>query len=249
MKQVLGWLFTPLFLAAFFGTLLVFHFLQWTAHKIGGYPAHKKVVDYMNWVLVQCLRLNGASLTLRHEVEIPDNVPLIVVSNHQSMFDVPMMGWLLRRHHPKYVSKKELSRGIPSVSYNLRHGGSVLIDRKDARQSLSALKDFGHYLSKNKYAGCIFPEGTRTKDGKLKEFRTRGTAVMLKYAPDAWIVPVTVFGNWEIERYRFRPMPFGLRCGCTILPPFPASEVGDSEAVLKRARAAIEAEYAKHFPV
>ena len=67
----------------------------------------------------------------------------------------------LKKHHPKFVSKIELGKGIPSVSYNLRHGGSVLIDRKDPRQSLTAIKDFGKYIEENNYAAVIFPEGTQ----------------------------------------------------------------------------------------
>lgn len=248
MKRTLGWLFTPLFLVTFFGTLVIFHPFQWLAKHLGGYPAHKKVVDYMNWVLVQCLRCNGARIRMEHQVDVPEGVPLIVISNHQSMFDVPMMGWLLRKHHPKYVSKKELAHGIPSVSYNLRHGGSVLIDRKDPRQAIRALNDFSDYLHQNSYAGCIFPEGTRTKDGNLKPFRARGTVQMLKRIPNAWIVPVVVYGNWEIERYRFRPMPFGLRCGCKVLAPFPASDFEKSEDAVAHAREQIETTYQQIRP-
>jgi 1-acyl-sn-glycerol-3-phosphate acyltransferase len=46
----------------------------------------------------------------------------------------------LRDFHCKFVSKKELGKGIPSVSYNLRHGGSALIDRKDPKQAIPEIK-------------------------------------------------------------------------------------------------------------
>jgi 1-acyl-sn-glycerol-3-phosphate acyltransferase len=41
------------------------------------------------------------------------------------------------------VSKKELGQGIPSISFNLRHGGSALIDRKDPKQAIPAIKGLG----------------------------------------------------------------------------------------------------------
>jgi 1-acyl-sn-glycerol-3-phosphate acyltransferase len=72
---------------------------------------------------------------------VPKNVPIIFVSNHQSMYDIIAMIWFLRRFHCKFVSKKELE-GIPSIS-NLRHGGSALIDRKDPKQAIPAIKGLG----------------------------------------------------------------------------------------------------------
>ncbi|MGF1534292.1 MAG: lysophospholipid acyltransferase family protein [Bernardetiaceae bacterium] len=248
MKRLLSWGCTPIFGLAFIGTLLVFHGLQWLALRLGGYRAHKKTVDYMNWCLMRSLHFAGARITLEDRASLPEGVPLIVISNHQSMFDVAMMGWLLRKHHPKYVSKQELAHGIPSVSFNLRHGGSVLINRKDPRQSIAALQAFGKYLDQNNYAGCIFPEGTRTRDGYLKEFRTRGTEQMLKYVPRAWIVPVVVYGNWRIEKDRFRPLEFGIRCGCTVLPPFEAAACPSRLAAIEQARTAIETAYQAYFP-
>ena len=46
----------------------------------------------------------------------------------------------MRKWHPKFISKKELGKGIPSVSYNLKYGGSALIDRKDPKQALPEIK-------------------------------------------------------------------------------------------------------------
>ena len=63
----------------------------------------------------------------------------MIVANHQSMNDIPPIIWYLRKHHPKFVSKMELGKGIPSVSYNLVHGGSVLIDRKNSKQAIGQI--------------------------------------------------------------------------------------------------------------
>ena len=54
------------------------------------------------------------------------------------MYDISPIMWYLRKHHVKFVAKKELGKGIPSVSYNLRHGGSILIDRKKPTSSFTS---------------------------------------------------------------------------------------------------------------
>jgi 1-acyl-sn-glycerol-3-phosphate acyltransferase len=219
-RRVLGWVLMPFFAFAFFLVLCIFHVVQVVARALGGYHAHKKSVDALLFSLLQVLKLTGASVRLAPlPAGLDQGRPLLLVSNHQSMYDIVLVGWLFRRFHPKYVSKIELAKGIPSISYNLRHGGSVCIDRKDIRQSLPALKAFGQYLAEHKYAGCIFPEGTRARDGKLKPFKPQGLALLLKTMPDALVVPVAIEGSWEIMKYGLRPVPFGCRLRCTALAP------------------------------
>ena len=153
MKKALFWISTSIFLLGFFIILLIFHPLQMLGKAIG-YQAHKRVVDSMLWWINRSLLLNGMYVRYRRKntTPIPADRPLIIVSNHQSMFDIPAIGWLLRKNHPKYVAKKSLQYGIPSISYNIRNGGSVTIDRKDSRQALQALEDFGKYIQENKKA-------------------------------------------------------------------------------------------------
>jgi 1-acyl-sn-glycerol-3-phosphate acyltransferase len=124
------------------------------------------------------------------------------------MFDIPPIAWFLRAYHPKYVSKIELGKGIPGISYNLTHGGSVLIDRKDAKQSITAIAAFGKYIEKYKYSAVIFPEGTRSNDGKPKPFKENGLKMLVKYMPSAYIVPLTINNAWRISvpKSFFKPL-------------------------------------------
>src|SRR5690606_20818384 len=100
--------------------------------------------------------------------------------------------WYMRKHHPKFISKIELGKGIPSVSYNLRHGGAALIDRKNPRQSLPAHMAFGDYIETSKRAAVIFPEGNRSKNGVPKPFQTKGLDILFKKIPSALIVPISI---------------------------------------------------------
>ena len=125
------------------------------------------------------------------------------------MYDISPIMWNLRRHHVKFVSKKELGKGIPSVSFNLRHGGSVLIDRRNPKQALPAMTKFGEYIEKYNRAAVIFPEGTRSKDGTPKPFKTRGLEILMKAIPSAIVVPITVNNSWKTLRYGKFPMGIG----------------------------------------
>jgi 1-acyl-sn-glycerol-3-phosphate acyltransferase len=230
MRKAIGWLLTPLHMAAFMAVLLVFHGAQVIALAFG-YSAHKRVVDYLNLGVLLSLKVIGARIDLDCEHTLPADLPLIVVANHQSMYDIPMLGWMLRRHHPKFVAKTELARGLPSISYNLRHGGSVLIDRSDARAAMRAIKQFGNVVEERRYAACIFPEGTRARDGVMKDFNLAGLLTLIRTTPSAVIVPVAIDGSWELMRYRMRPIPFGVRVRCTVLAPisqddYPLKEIG-----------------------
>lgn len=194
-----------------FGLLLVvFHPIQWLCLKLGGYNAHRISVAYLNLGLVRCLHILGTRISFKKDKDIPKNRPIIFVSNHQSLNDIPAMIWFLRAHHPKFVSKKELGKGIPSVSFNLKYGGSALIDRKNAAQALKTLKSFGQYINKNNYSAVIFPEGTRSRDGKPKRFSTNGLKTMIENAPNALIVPITINNSYKFLKYNGFPMYLGV---------------------------------------
>ncbi|MEM6700398.1 MAG: lysophospholipid acyltransferase family protein [Bacteroidota bacterium] len=173
----------------------------------------------MIWSINICLLLVGARRKIKNLAgDLPSDRPMIIVSNHQSMFDIPAIGGLLQKHHPKYISKKSLAKGIPGVSINIRRGGSAVIDRRDKEGAIKAIDNFCQYLNENNYAGCIFPEGTRSKDGSLAGFRVGGLKHMIEAMPNATIVPVVLGHFWKIGRYNMAPIPFGIPLRCTILP-------------------------------
>jgi 1-acyl-sn-glycerol-3-phosphate acyltransferase len=163
----------------------------------------------MNFFLMRCLNVLGTRFSFINPHNIPTNHPIIIISNHQSMTDISPISWFFRKQHPKFISKIELGKGIPSVSYNLTHGGSVLIDRKNPRQSIPALIKFGEYIEKTKRAAVIFPEGTRSKDGTPKPFQTKGLEVLFKKIPSAIVVPLTINNSWKTQKYGKFPMGLG----------------------------------------
>ena len=209
MKKLLSYPLTVIFYFLFFLNLLIFHPVQWICLKLGGYQAHKKSVDIFNFLILRCLNVLGTRFTVENDFNIPVNKTVIFVSNHQGMYDIPPIIWYFRKQHPKFVSKKELGHGIPSISFNLRHGGSVLIDRKNRRESLLKMGQFAEYLKETKRSAVIFPEGTRSRTGEPKEFRKNGMMMLFKKLPDALVVPVTINNSWKLLKYGSFPMePF-----------------------------------------
>ncbi|WP_033959693.1 lysophospholipid acyltransferase family protein [Psychroserpens jangbogonensis] len=233
MRKLLAYPLTVLYLFVFGMTLLIFHPIQWFCFNVFGYQAHKKSVDALQFCLVRCLHILGTRITWNNLHNIPKNKPLIIVSNHQSMYDISPIMWFLRQHHIKFVSKKELGKGIPSVSYNLRHGGSVLIDRNNPRQALPTMLNFGSYIEENNRTAVIFPEGTRSKDGNPKPFKTKGLELLFRKAPSAFVVPITVNNSWKMLRYGKFPMGIGNHIKFTVHQPIELNAVENQKELLK----------------
>ncbi len=181
---------------------------------------------------MRCTHILGTRYTFQNPHKIPSYRPLIIVVNHQSMNDIPPLIWYMRAHHPKFISKIELGKGIPSVSYNLRHGGSALIDRKDSRQALIEISKLGKYIEKNTRSAVIFPEGTRSRDGHPKKFQTTGLKVLMKQAPSALLVPISINNSWKMLQYGKFPYGIGSHLHFKVHPPL--ENEGDPDALISQ---------------
>jgi len=208
MKKIISYPLSILFSILFFFLICLFHPVQYICFHVFGYNAHKRSVDVLSFFEMKILIVLFTTSRIEFKAEIPENKPLIFVSNHQGLYDIIGTTWFLKKYHPKFVSKIELGKGIPSISYNLNHGGSVLIDRKDPKQALPALKRLAEYIQTTNRSAVIYPEGTRSRNGKPGIFASSGLKMLCKYAPDAWVVPVTINNSWKI--FRYGPFPFGL---------------------------------------
>ena len=233
MEKLISYPISIIYYLSFGLCLVIFHPIQWFCLNVFGYQAHKKSVDYLNFFLVKCTNLLGTTYTFKNKNSVPKGVPLIFVSNHQSMYDIIGMIWYLRKFHPKFVSKKELGKGIPSVSFNLRHGGSVLIDRKDPKQAIPVIKSLSEYIEKNNRSAVIFPEGTRSKDGKPKEFAQSGLKILCKYAPSAFVVPISINNSWKMVKFGAFPMGLGNRLEFIFHEAIPVKDFSFEEIIEK----------------
>lgn len=239
MHKIISYPLSALYYVLFIATLCVFHPFQWICFNVFGYEAHKRSVAILNFFLLRNTHILGTTYDFQNRDKLPNGVPLIIVANHQSLYDIIPIIWFMRAWHPKFISKKELGKGIPSVSYNLRHGGSVLIDRKDAKQALSEIKIMAEYIEKHKRSTVIFPEGTRSKDGIPKKFSESGLKILCKYAPSAYIVPISINNSWKMLRFGQFPMGLGNRITFTIQEPFPVKGIPFDELMIQTENAVV----------
>jgi len=196
MFQFLTYILSPithLYYGFVFG---VSHVFQVVAHRLFGEKARLKVIVGLNFCLTRALYIMGCKVVITGLENIPDSSrPLIIISNHQSFYDIPIIAHLFRKNTVKYVAKASLGKGIPTISYNLVHGGSALVDRSNGAQAVRAIFQLGKHIQDNNYAACIYPEGTRSVTGKVNEFQTAGINTLLRSAPSARVVPFVIKGH------------------------------------------------------
>ncbi|MFT4736619.1 MAG: 1-acyl-sn-glycerol-3-phosphate acyltransferase [Cyclobacteriaceae bacterium] len=239
MKVLLAIPLTILFYFVFVFLLVFFHFIQLVVYHLGGYEAHKRSVDLLNVCLLQSLKILGTKISVSGLENLPENRSIIVASNHQSMMDIPPIIWLLRAHHMKFIAKKELSRGVPSISFNLQKGGSLLIDRKKGKETKVQMMEYASKLAEKGHSVCIFPEGTRSRTGKLKEFKAGGLVSLVTASPGTPVVPFLVDGNYKIFQDGFFPLNIGQTVNYQVLPPILSGEV-QPEMIASLVRSRIE---------
>ena len=118
----------------------------------------------------------------------------VVVTNHQSMFDILLIyGWL--ELDLKWVMKKEL-RKVPGIGIGCEKAGHIFVDRSKPKQAAQAIKEALARMGKG--VGILFfPEGTRSRDGHMLPFK-RG-AFRLSVEQDLPILPVTLIGTRDVQ--------------------------------------------------
>ncbi len=209
--HILSYPFSVVFYILFGILLLVFDPIQRICLNVFGYGSHKRSVDLFNGLLILALHILGTTFRFKISEKLPKKKPIIIASNHQSMWDIPPLIWFLRRIHPKFISKKELGSGIPTISYNLKYGGSVLIDRKNPQQATAEITKVAKYINENKRSVVIFPEGTRSRTGEPKKFHRKGLLTLFEHAPDAYVLPVSINHSWKLQRHGMFPIPMFIR--------------------------------------
>ena len=225
-EYILGVITTPIQLLFFATSLVIADIIA----KIVGLFSKEAVNTVFRWesntILYLLKFVSGAKFFFNSDKlkNLPKDKPIILVSNHQSLYDIAIHNLFLKKHRIVYVAKKELGKWLPTVAVCLKAQKAALIDRGNPKQSVLAIKKMGQRIENEKRAVCIFSEGTRARDGKLKEFKDAGIKTLLKYAPDAIIVPVAIDGSWKTFAYKYFPVPFGIKLFAEYLDPINAKD-------------------------
>lgn len=180
------WIYWALCIIIFFAVIFAVYLITFPFDKYRKAP--NQVLKLLAWLMLKInprwsIGIKGAN---------PNKIkrPTIVVANHQSFLDLPLlylMPWTM-----KWVAKRDLFK-IPILGWIIYITGQIGIDRRQ----LSSVKKLDKLVEpiKQGIPGMIFPEGTRTHDGNLSPFKNGAFKLACRYG--FHILPVVLEGGYE----------------------------------------------------
>ncbi len=189
MRTVLWVIYLVLYLICAIPEMLRCQYLQ----RKGDFAAARRITEGCVRKWARCM-LKAAGVTVEvHGLENFDGRPSVIVSNHQSDWDIPLvLGYLDK---PYGIVAKDVLAKIPGISQWMKLLDCVFIDRNDARQAIRAINDAGKRIPEGQSL-IIFPEGTRSKGEEIGDFKPGAFKTAFKY--NAPIVPVSIDGTYKI---------------------------------------------------
>lgn len=163
----------------------------------------------------------------------------VVMSNHQSLYDIPVVFQALGVP-VRMIAKTELFR-IPVMGRAMLDSGFVELDRSNRRRALHSLKVAKQRILEDGLSIWIAPEGTRSKDGQLGQFKSGGFHLALEAGVP--ILPVTIDGSYLAHRSGAWQVQRGVTVGVEVHPPVLAAQFGRARIneLMNRVRASISA--------
>lgn len=184
-------------------------------------------------------RTAGARVRVYGAEHIRPGTSYVFLSSHQSYMDIPaMLGYLPAQL--RIAAKKSLFR-IPFMGWHLTRAGHIPIDRSSTHNAITSMQRAASYLHDG-ICAFVFPEGTRSRDGALHEFKKGGFKLAIQAGVP--IVPVTIIGSRQIlppESIIFRPGPMDMYVDA------PIATAGLTEADVESLMRAVWDAMAKHF--
>jgi 1-acyl-sn-glycerol-3-phosphate acyltransferase len=141
-----------------------------------------------------CLLAAGVKIEVDGSELIPRDQPVIFMSNHQGNFDILALFQAIPIRF-NWLAKEELFK-IPLFGRSMQSAGYIPINRGDGRDSLKSL-DRAAELVRGGTSIAIFPEGTRSNDGRLLPFKRGGFILASKAGVP--IIPVSISGSMKIN--------------------------------------------------
>ncbi len=177
------------------------------------FPSQRPVVlgrwiNVMAWIVTRPIHhISGARVPAPLRI-IPSKPGVLILMNHQSLFDIPLVVQAVDGGYPRIVTRKRYGRWIPLISHMIKLYQYPLVDptanRTEIRKAFDLVRDAAR---SSEVPFVVFPEGTRTKDGDIGSFRRKGLSGVLSTRP--WTVYVLV-GDGFWERPRFKDFLAGL---------------------------------------
>ena len=179
-------LIVTIFWTILFGiAVILFSPFDYKKGKILGF-----IVKYWAKTIFKTMNINVRIVGLD---KLNRNADYIFAPNHASSLDIPLiLGFLPFWIVP--ISKIEL-KWIPFLGWAMQAAGHVFVDRRDHEKAMFSITKIKNSLIKNPRSILIFPEGSRTNDGKVNQFKTGGLSIGI--STKIPVVPIAIDGTFE----------------------------------------------------
>ncbi len=189
MLTIIWFIYFWLILVALSGLM----FRASNARKKGNYQLCEKITQrWVPWWANSLLKLAGVKVVVHGKENLPKE-PCVFVANHQGYFDIPVVLTSLNKSYG-LMSKKEVLK-MPLIRTWMKNLYCVFVDRSNPREAMKSLNQALGYVKEGK-SMIIFPEGTRSKDGNIAEFKSGSFRIATKAKVP--LVPLRIEGTRDI---------------------------------------------------
>jgi 1-acyl-sn-glycerol-3-phosphate acyltransferase len=154
----------------------------------------KPLLGLGKWAMSLGPKVLGIHVAVSGRDRIDPQTPYIFMANHLSFLDGPLLFWLIPQFI-RVILKKQVFR-IPVVGQGMRYVGFVPVDRKGVRGGRKSIEKASLLMRERGYSFLIFPEGTRSRDGRIQPFKRGGFFLALESR--APIIPISINGTDEL---------------------------------------------------
>lgn len=195
----------------------------------------RRMPVFFNHIWGTCLmRLTGNYPTIENadilqEFYAQDQAAMFV-ANHNSWMDIPFVGAAIGWRNYKFVAKNEMEK-VPILGQAIVLAKSVLVDRTDRRSQLQTLK-LGMQCLKDDVPLVTFPEGTRSKSGRMQDFKNG--AFKMAHKTKSPVVPLSIVGSGKImpPGWIFPCQPGGAFARVVVHPPIESDDKTEAELAI-----------------
>jgi len=198
-----------------------------SAFEKRGYFAHWCARTWSRLIL----RTTGVRVDVTGLERLVPGRTYLFVANHQSIYDIPILFWSLP-YQLRIIAKESLGR-VPFLGWHLRRTGHMLVDRR--RPDRAAIFFWASRLTSKGLSLIMFPEGTRSRDGRVRRFK--GGSFYLALEAGMPVVPLSVVGSRHVM-LKGRLATYPGRVSLLVHDPIDTSELSgtDPKAFAQRVR-------------
>jgi 1-acyl-sn-glycerol-3-phosphate acyltransferase len=224
------WAMVWFFIVVWFFLILVLFLIDFMFKLRGKLVRNGTALLYKLVVFCSGLRIDIKGMKHLHQ-----EVPVIIVANHQSVCDLFIIGSLVTEPF-KFIGKKEIF-SIPFLGWIFRMGQHIMFNRNNPNQGMKSFRQASKTLDHG-FSLVVFPEGTRTSDDQIKAFQNGPFYLSIK--KQVPVVPIRICGFRDIlpkHSLRFRPGRASVIIGKPIYPL--GKNVNDNDAFTRDVRKVI----------